>query len=152
MPPKKRSDVSPIPDISANLNEVLEEELARIRATVETKARVLSLARADFDRADDDLDDESSPVPAVQMEDLSRALQETLGKAGTVPPKAAFFDLFPPFSCLCFLMCLIFGGFGLFRTGDKGGFLDIAKIFAGALVGSTTSTVIGAARSRRATR
>jgi hypothetical protein len=38
-------------------------------------------------------------------------------------------------------------------TGGKDtGFLDIAKIFAGALAGSTTSTAISTVRSQRRTR
>jgi hypothetical protein len=131
----------------------------------------------------------------VIFEDLSRALEEALGRKESLVEKAGwewFFDWFPPFTCLSFLLCLLFGILGFLvmtgfinspnvpnqstssavspasshvsfaieaekapkiyqSSGQTGqapkdlkdlasGFLDIAKIFAGAIVGSTAAT------------
>ncbi|HEX9932449.1 MAG TPA: hypothetical protein VGB08_06355 [Allosphingosinicella sp.] len=54
------------------------------------------------------------------------------------------------FLVLAVLMTVIFGAFGLFHPddGDVAGFLDIAKIFAGAVVGGAAGSA-GAAFARR---
>lgn len=54
------------------------------------------------------------------------------------------------FLVLAVLMTVVFGAFGLFHPddGDVAGFLDIAKIFAGAVVGGAAGTM-GAAWTRR---
>jgi hypothetical protein len=61
-----------------------------------------------------------------------------------------FFELFSPFTLICFALTLAFGGLGLSSKDSKisSSFLDIAKIFAGALVGSTTSNISKQVRTK----
>ena len=150
MQPKNPSKMF-LPQISPNLQKALEDEVLRLKTGVEERARQLALERVTVIPEDGMSAEEGAvALPSVQMSDLNLALDETLGKKTAAVPKISFFDLFPPFSCLCFLLCLIFGGFGMARSTS--GFLDIAKIFAGALVGSTTSSGIGTIRSLRKAR
>jgi hypothetical protein len=96
----------------------------------------------------------------VSLRDLSQAVDELVqGQLLGPGLLARFFDLFPPFTCICTVLCIAFAALGLIAmiNGTAGkigpstasGFLDIAKIFAGAIVGSTASIAIGAARVKR---
>ncbi len=142
------------PEISPKLEAALGDEMVRLRKRVEARARQFALERAIALPAEETpVGEKAPPAPPVLLNDLTLALDETLGKRTVAAPKTSFFDLFPPFTCLCFLLCLIFGGFGMHNAGARDtGFLDIAKIFAGALVGSTTSTAISTIRSQRRSR
>lgn len=71
------------------------------------------------------------------------------------PPKPSFVEEHI-FLIVAFVLTVIFGGFGLYRSGDTDnriatGFLDIAKICAGAVVGGASGGAATAAlrRSRR---
>jgi hypothetical protein len=126
----------------------LEERIASLRDHIAERARELARKRTESQAGGKKPQDAN-----VEVSDLSQAIDEALCNGAVPARKPTFFDLFPPFSCLCFLLCLIFGGFGLF--GEKGGspatiqgFLDIAKIFAGALVGSTASVSLKSLKAK----
>ncbi|MBX9298674.1 hypothetical protein [Chromobacterium piscinae] len=116
--------------------------------------------------------DRAGEIARYRSEDDAAGVQVDVGSLGlavdellqgrSVAERPGFFDLFPPFTCVCALLCLAFAGFGLLfplfadsvAGAGKGsalvaGFLDIAKIFAGAIVGSTSSVVLAASRTRR---
>lgn len=92
-------------------------------------------------------DDHATELPLVDLEILAKAISEASeGKAASI----SFFDLFPPFTLVCAVLCILFGSLGLFGAASTTpGFLDIAKIFAGALVGSTASVALTSDRMRR---
>ena len=151
MPSKSSASPTLPASIPASLDIAVTDELAQLKKRVEERALELAQKRAD-DGISAGVAGQTGnvPVPVVQIGDISVALDEALGKRIPPEPKTSFFDLFPPFTCLCFLLCLIFGFFGL-RSADKNnGFLDIAKIFAGALVGSTTTSMANVIRTKRA--
>lgn len=87
---------------------------------------------------------------------LSQAISEYAPgkKVSIAPEKGRFFELFPPFTILCFLLAIIFAFFGIYALNNNSkitggnGFIDISKIFAGAIVGSTTSIVLGSMSSK----
>ena len=93
----------------------------------------------------------------VTLQDLAAAIDEATGNRAlrATPPTffESFFERFPPFACICFILCLLFGGLGLMAAGggklanSTSGFLDVAKIFAGALVGSTSTTALAAIKA-----
>jgi hypothetical protein len=71
-----------------------------------------------------------------------------------IPPiveKRHFFDFFPPIAVLYAILTCVFAALGLWAllgapeaaktTLNNQGFLDIAKIFAGAIAGSTTTAI-----------
>ena len=70
----------------------------------------------------------------------------------TPPPRRRFFDLFSPFTTVLAGMTMVFGFLGLVpgifgpSQDVQKTFLDIAKIFAGAVVGATGNTIGSAPR------
>jgi hypothetical protein len=48
------------------------------------------------------------------------------------------------FLLVCVFLTIVFGAFGLYHpdTGEVTGFLDIAKIFAGAVIGGTATSAM----------
>ncbi|AXE33824.1 hypothetical protein [Chromobacterium phragmitis] len=131
------------PVFSVSLEKALDERMEALRRQVERRAEEIA-------------GEGGGPVDVAS---LGLALDEALN--GRQRWRAGFFELFPPFTCVCAALCLAFAAFGLLfplldpipgegkSSALVAGFLDIAKIFAGAIVGSTSSVVISAARSRR---
>jgi hypothetical protein len=66
-----------------------------------------------------------------------------------------FFSYISPFTILCAFLAIAFALLGLVNgagsslKGAQPGFLDISKIFAGAIVGSTSATALKAASSKK---
>lgn len=146
--------------LSADLSAALDDELAKVRNEVINRSSAIAHDRATLSMVPSM---GQSPIGAVaiSLQDVSAALDEATGRTIQVDPN--FFDYFPPFTCLCFVLCLLFGCLGLYAlrgqttTGPESrlaqsasGYLDVAKIFAGAIVGSTTSTVLKAKGKRNA--
>ncbi|MGA2807049.1 MAG: hypothetical protein ABSE87_02890 [Terracidiphilus sp.] len=140
--------------LSPHLQGSLDEKIASLKDQISERARGLALERAKSQTGA-----KKQQGPAVDVSDLSQAIDEALCGDAAPARKPTFFDLFSPFTCLCFLLCVTFGGLGLFaRTGSGApsggaaptqGFLDIAKIFAGALAGSTVSAPLKALKPKR---
>ncbi|MCD4487248.1 hypothetical protein LQR31_22510 [Chromobacterium vaccinii] len=135
----------------SSLEAALDDRLAMLRRQIRERAQEISSAESGGD-----------PTAAgMDISALGQAVDELL-QGRSVAERPGFFDLFPPFTCVCALLCLAFASFGLLfplfadsvAGAGKGsalvaGFLDIAKIFAGAIVGSTSSIVLSASRARR---
>lgn len=143
-------------DLSKNLNASLDDHLAKLKEQIADRAYALASASTD------------SPVTSegegvhVDLSILAKAIDEvTKGRFTPLEHRTRFFDLFPPFTCVCALLCLAFATLGLLPLvatdsnvaakvgGQASGFLDIAKIFAGAIVGSTTSIALSSSRAKR---
>jgi hypothetical protein len=92
---------------------------------------------------------------AVDFSHIAQAIAEyapvgEIPKAEPVKGFRFFLSLFPPFILLSFILTVVFGVLGLWVTlGSESpkqspigpGFLDIAKIFAGAMVGSASANI-----------
>ena len=145
-----RSSVSV--SLSPSLKASLDDHLARVRDQI-------------ADRADEIANATSGPGESTQnsvdLSSLAKAIDEMIkGQQNPSEGKLRFFDLFPPFTCVCAVLCLAFATLGLLplfadqavaakATASASGFLDIAKIFAGAIVGSTTSIALGSSKAKR---
>lgn len=145
--------------LSASLASSLDEHLSEVRAQIADRA--YELASQSISPASN-LD--STEKIQIRLNNLSQATSEIIaGEASIKNSKLArFFEYFPPFTCVCTILCITFAWLGLSAL-DKGNggtevakatgsFLDIAKIFAGAIVGSTAATAISAIKSRRQSR
>jgi hypothetical protein len=136
--------------LTPSLKGSLDDELAGLRNKI--AARALELAQERSLLSTGTSPPEDAPLE-ISLQDLNQAMEEEVGKRPVPPRKTSFFDLFPPFTCICCFLCLVFGWLGLYgeKGGDKQaiqGFLDVSKIFAGALVGSTASIAMKSPRSR----
>jgi len=134
----------------------IEEQLATARAEI-----IWRLA----ERAALDAEAAQPPTPTNETglsfgaDELTEVLKEIeLGGPKDKPTRAAtFFSWFPPFTCVCAVLCLVFAILGLLGGSNRAGvtanqasgFLDVAKIFAGAIVGSTTTTAVAQIKKRR---
>ena len=138
--------------IASNLKGSLDDHLSALREQITARAEEIANA--------------GPPSPdgmknPVDLPSLNQAILEIIkGHVPSAQVGLRFFDLFPPFTCVCAVLCLAFAALGLMplyadsqvvtKAGSSiTGFLDIAKIFAGAIVGSTTSVALGSIRSRR---
>lgn len=141
--------------LSCNLKETLEEHLESIKKKIADRALDIASSKTPGESA------KSVEKPKVSISDLAQAIDEmTHAYPVQKEQKMQFFDLFPPFTCICAILCLAFAVLGLLpllitdeklvikATTQTSGFLDIAKIFAGAIVGSTTSIALRAARAK----
>lgn len=135
---------------SAHLNGSLDEQLTKLRIHIVDRSLALAQQRILSNSAAEAVEVENAPME-VSLEDVAEAFKEAIGRRSTPEPNSSFFDLFPPFTCLSFLLCLVFGALGLAsKTKELApGFLDVAKIFAGALVGSTASNIITATKAKK---
>jgi hypothetical protein len=141
--------------LSPPLISALDEHLSRIRQRIAERA---------IDLAAETQSPEGNEIQ-VSLDDLTRAVSESVGSsaAGTRSAQSTrFFELFPPFTCICAALCVAFAILGLLALGGNlratpgadlakvsSGFLDIAKIFAGAIVGSTAASIVNVTRNRR---
>lgn len=135
------------------LSNALDEHLVRLRQSILDRAHELSQATlTPADSAD------GNPDTSPTLQQLNQACSEViLGKI--TPTGHPIFQYFPPFTIVCTFLCLSFAILGVWAMSGtsapnelakaSGGFLDIAKIFAGAIVGSTASTVLASARGRQ---
>ena len=125
-------------DAESPLQNALDEHLRVIREKITKRA-------------------ESLPTEgeAVDFSHVAQAIAEyapggEIPKAEPVKGLRFFLALFPPFILLSFILTVVFGVLGLWATlGSEStkqsligpGFLDIAKIFAGAMVGSASANI-----------
>ena len=121
------------------LDKALEEHMAKVKKKI--------LARANEIASQDGEKD-------ISVTHLATAINEYApGSPGLFTEKTnckrTFFDYFPPVAILSAVLAFSFAGLGLWallgqsnikELGSQG-FLDIAKIFAGAIVGSATAAV-----------
>ncbi len=131
-----------------SFDSVMDAGLAKLKAKLMKRAEIFAT----------DSSTTKEPI-RVSLIDLTRAIDEILdGRLLHEEPQPKwyeqFFKYFPPFTCLCAILCLAFAALGLLiptptdqniakTTGNQiAGFLDIAKIFAGAIVGSTASIAL----------
>ena len=146
-------------ELSANLNASLDEHLAKLKKQIADRAYDLAGASTDASEASEASEGE---MKCVDIPSLAKAIGEVTKEQGNPPEHGTrFFDLFPPFTCVCAGLCLAFATLGLLPLvatdpnvaskagGQASGFLDIAKIFAGAIVGSTTSIALSSSRAKR---
>jgi len=144
------------PELSKNLNASLDEHLAKLKGQIADRAYDLASASTDSSATSE------GEAVRVDFSSLAKAIDEvTKGQVTPLEHRTRFFDLFPPFTCVCAVLCLAFATLGLLPLvatdptvaakvgGQASGFLDIAKIFAGAIVGSTTSIALSSARAKR---
>lgn len=134
-------------NLSANLGQALDERLAQLRIQITDRAE--AIAKSDADPL------VAAPV-TVDISCLAAAIDEVTHGRNFVPErKPRFFELFPPFTCVCAVLCVIFAALGLAPvliqkasglTSSAQSFLDLAKIFAGAIVGSTSVALSSAKR------
>jgi len=134
--------ISP-PASQDNLEACLDEYLNRIKECIRQRATELT---------EPSFPGNAQSHSSFGLQELTQAIDEF---APGVPVQIGrekwhnvLFQYFPPFTILCFLLAIIFGYLG-FSAWSKdpnhsvgSGFLDIAKIFAGAIVGSTSATAI----------
>ena len=143
---------------NAVLSEALESALTAHLNSVRTaiKQRAQELAQGER------LDDRAASEAAVEIGHLARAINEYApGRAVTsVAPAGVwqrFLDSVSPVTIISAVLTIIFAAFGLWAIlgpeAAKGGgvqgaaYLDIAKIFAGAIVGSASVAVASAVRT-----
>jgi hypothetical protein len=129
------------PSLSKALNDSLKEDLERLRDRIAVRAL------------------EISGPNKISTAAIGRAFDELTGSSRREMTRWEFFwTIFPPFTLVCVIMCGVFAYLGFNSTGEASGprgagsaagFLDIAKIFAGAIVGSTSSAAIGAIKNKR---
>jgi hypothetical protein len=86
--------------------------------------------------------------------DVAEAFGEYFGHLPPLPARVTVASFLQDnlFILLCAVMTLVFGGMGLYPIEGKpppAGFLDIAKIFAGAMVGGAAGKVQSAAEQGR---
>jgi hypothetical protein len=101
-------------------------------------------------------EDLTSEGEEVDLPQLTKAVEE-FAPGGEFPKRTqpGFLDYFPPLTILSAILAFAFAALGLWATLSSNaaknnlggqGFLDIAKIFAGAVVGSTTASMTSLAR------
>ena len=150
-------------NLSASAQAVLDEDIDRLRQRVIDRASKLAEKSGLVQSSESDV----SPITPANV---SRAF---MAEAGNVADWwDGFFGYFPPFLIVCTILCIAFALLGFKGTptddalasGISGaasaakhgavsqstlaGFLDIAKIFAGAIVGSASGAVAAKLRKQ----
>ena len=137
-------------------SDALDKQISQIRDQIEEQA--IQIAQKESDP--------STREVQVSLSHLTEAIDiVTAASAPSTTRLDRFFAYVPPFTLICFLLCVAFAWLGLSplakatsvdpKVAEKlvltsSGFLDIAKIFAGAIVGSaTTATAARIAKRRR---
>jgi hypothetical protein len=134
-------------DAESPLFQALEDHLAKIRKKILDRAQEIA----------------SEAKDELSVTHLAAAIGEYApGKqvlpTGEVVAKGGFFDYVPPVALLSAILAFAFAALGLWailgqpdvKSGlGTQGFLDIAKIFAGAIVGSATTVVASGTRRGR---
>ena len=129
------------------LDQVLDEHMAKI------KKKILYRAQEIASDAEDEL---SVTHLAAAIDEYAPGTH--VFSHGEVTVKRGFFDYVPPVALLSAILAFAFAALGLWpilgqqsvkESLGSQGFLDIAKIFAGAVVGSATAVVASGARRFR---
>ena len=128
------------PYLSANLLDCLNDHTAELKEKIVVRARTLAAQRTGAGN-------NGSPIT---LPDLSQAISDVTcdrPKVISIPTRAErLFAFLPPFTLVSAGLCAIFAVLGWLAlhgnadskfAGSAAGFLDIAKIFAGAIVGSS---------------
>ncbi|HEY1767377.1 MAG TPA: hypothetical protein VGG26_06960 [Terracidiphilus sp.] len=144
-------------NLSPGLTSSLDEQIQKLRGQIVERAYARAEER-DATQASA-ASNAASVTIDVSLQDISAAFDEATGQSEVKERRISFFDIFTPFTCICLLLCGVFGFLGLLAlrsdpklpglSAQASGFLDVAKIFAGALVGSTSSTALVAIKSRK---
>ena len=132
------------PKLPQALSDALDEKLRNLRNDIAL-------------RADELANPDNSVTPkAIDIEDVAAAIGDLVRGSGRFAPTRVerFFEIFSPFTCVCALLCLAFAWLGFYSLSPSGSnlkqaaepFLDIAKIFAGAIVGSTSTAIVARRR------
>lgn len=144
-----------VANLSPSLTGSLDEQIQKLRNQIIERAYVRAEGR---DSIQTESPSTTSGLVDVSLQDVSAAFDETIGQSDLQARRFSFFDIFSPFTVICFLLCIVFGWLGFLAlkpatdsklAAQASGFLDVAKIFAGALVGATSSTAIAAIKSRK---
>ncbi len=129
------------------LDQALEEHMEKIKKKIMNRA---------LEIASDAQDELSVTHLAAAIDEFAPGTH--VFSHGEVTVKRDFFDYVPPVALLSTILAFAFAALGLWaiqgqqniKEGLGGqGFLDIAKIFAGAIVGSATAVVASGARRYR---
>lgn len=134
--------------INPSLLLMVDEHLQEVKAKILEKARDLSRVENDTDTISP-----SQLLEAINCYAPGKCLDEIILVEKGFAQR--FFEWFPPLTVACCFLTIFFGWFGVYAlssgTGIQNGnnFIDIAKIFAGAIVGSTSSVFINNYSQRR---
>ncbi len=129
------------------LDKVLDDHLAKIKKKIINRA---------FEIASEAQEELSVTHLAAAIDEYAPGTHVFLH--GETMPKRGFFDYVPPVALLSAILACAFAALGLWAVlGQQNikeglgsqGFLDIAKIFAGAIVGSATAMVASGSRRPR---
>lgn len=136
------------------LEACLRKHLDTVKVAIASRARELASSASSADSA--------ATEPPVSIVHLSQAIREYApgemlpAPYSSKPDKLGFLDYFPPFTLMCAGLAFAFGVFGIIALARNGavkdlggGFVDIAKVFAGAIVGSTSAIALGTSARRR---
>lgn len=129
--------------LSNTLEAVLNEHLQNVKNLIVTRAAELT------QEGMQNLEIKNANLP-ITVKHLNRAIEEYApGEIIEIAPKSfwsRFWEAITPFTLVCLIMTIVFAAFGAIYGESKEGaksFIDIAKIFAGVIVGSTSAAFIG---------
>src|ERR1041385_834469 len=159
-----RRDVAMMPNIQLSdaTRDYIDEQLANARAAIVSRlAQIAEIDTADAGAPAQLL--ESRAPFAFTADELAQVLREIElgGPKESLSGVAAFFSWLPPFTWVCAILCILFGVLGLFAYSGRAAtgvasqassVRDLAKIFAGAIVGSTSTPVAAQVKRWRAAR
>jgi hypothetical protein len=102
---------------------------------------------------------QQSGQESIGLLHVAQAIDNLLPHSQPLIARRRFFDVIHPITIISALLAIAFAGFGVFATStaasgglegiDGAPYLDIAKIFAGAIVGSATATASSSVVRRR---
>ena len=141
---ENREATSPENTMPEELENSLEQHMALMKQKVRERAHGLAAADAGQEGR-----------PEVDLLHLSEAIKAVSATQQTENASPGFLSLVPPVTWVTAILAIVFGIFGIWAMAtapvgadDSKGFLDlgkglieIAKIFAGAIVGSATAAV-----------
>ena len=128
------------------LEKVLDEHLVKVKEKILNKAKEI---------ASQDQEDLSVTHLATAINEYAPGNPSIA--ANVIKDRRRFFDYVPPVTVLSAILAFAFAGLGLWallgkpevRELGSQGFLDIAKIFAGAIVGSASAVVASSTRQTK---
>lgn len=158
--PRGRHTVAPMPTIqlSEATSDYIEEQLANARAEIVSRFAQITEAEDAGALTSTGKGSGNAPV-SFAADELAQVFREVeLGGPREKPTKAAFFSSFSPITLVCVFLCSLFAILALYAYSSRSaagvanqasGFLDLAKVFAGVIVGSASSTVPALVKRRR---
>ena len=152
------------PTLPPFLDEAISDHLARLRRTIVHRAEELALqdvrrsSWSDAPGTDDAL--EISPIQCLRaIEEIAPGTLDPSSATAKVNFWEAFLESVSPVTLICAILTIAFASFGLIIIHKEGkgdinptAYLDIAKIFAGAIVGSASAAMVHTAKRSRARR